>query len=134
MEYLPLYPMNYWKLISPRFLIKWCSCGKEKDIQACHHLKGNNRAIIKFSNRKDNLQVLRVKKYLKSLDLTEWDFPASPPPLPTPPVNPFSEFAVLAVNWATAVTNQQRVCKFFFLIGTFVKTNSNLMCGSFLLL
>ena len=25
---------------------------------------------------------------------------------------------------------QQRVCKFLFLIGTFVKTNSNLMCGS----
>ena len=44
----------------------------------------------------------------------------------------FSEFVVLAVNWAITVTNnQQRVCKIMFLIRTFVKTNSNLMCGSF---
>ena len=31
--------------------------------------------IIKLSNRKDNLQILRVTKDLKSLDLTELDFP-----------------------------------------------------------
>ena len=42
----------------------------------------------------------------------------------------FSEFVVLAVNWATAVTNNEFV-SFLFLIETFVKTNSNLMCGSF---
>ena len=46
-----------------------------KDIQACHRLKDNDRVIIKFSNRKDSLQVLHVKKDLKSLDLTELDFP-----------------------------------------------------------
>ena len=46
-----------------------------KDIQACHRLKDNDRAIIKFSNRKDSLQVLRVKKDLKSLEPTELDFP-----------------------------------------------------------
>ena len=45
------------------------------DIQACHRLKDNDWVIIKFSNRKDNLQVLRVKKELKYLDLTELDFP-----------------------------------------------------------
>ena len=46
-----------------------------KDIQACHRLKDHDRAIIKLSNRKDSLQVLRVKKDLKSLDLTELYFP-----------------------------------------------------------
>ena len=43
----------------------------EKDIQACHRLKDNDRAIIKLSNREDNLQVFRVKKDVKSLDPTE---------------------------------------------------------------
>ena len=33
-----------------------------------------SRAIVKFSNRKDSLQILHVKKDLKSLDLTELDF------------------------------------------------------------
>ena len=46
-----------------------------KDIQACQCLKDNDRVIIKFSNRKDSLQVLHVKKDLKSLDPTELDFP-----------------------------------------------------------
>ena len=45
----------------------------------------------------------------------------------------FSGFVVLAVNWATTVTNNQFV-SFLFLIETFVKTNSNLICGSFLLM
>ena len=45
-----------------------------KDIQACHRVKGNDRVIIKFSIRKDSLQVLRVKKDPKSLDPTELDF------------------------------------------------------------
>ena len=45
-----------------------------KDIQAYHCLKGNNRSIVNFSNRKDSLQVLCVKKDLKSLDVTELDF------------------------------------------------------------
>ena len=45
-----------------------------KENQACHSLKDNDRAIVKFSNRKDSLQVLRVKKDLKSLDPTELGF------------------------------------------------------------
>ena len=48
---------------------------ERKDIQARHCLKDNDRVIIKLSNRKDSLQVLRVKKDLKSLDQTELDFP-----------------------------------------------------------
>ena len=47
---------------------------ERKEIQACHRLKDNDRAIVKFSNRKDILQVLRVKKDLKSLDPTELGF------------------------------------------------------------
>ena len=43
-----------------------------KDIEACHH---NDQAIVKFSYRKGSLQVLRVKKDLKSMDPTELDFP-----------------------------------------------------------
>ena len=46
-----------------------------KEIQACHRVKDNDRVIIKFSIRKDSLQVLRVKKDPKSLDPTELDFP-----------------------------------------------------------
>ena len=46
-----------------------------KHIQACHRLKDNDRAIVKFSNRKESLQIPRVKKELKSLDPTELDFP-----------------------------------------------------------
>ena len=45
-----------------------------KDIHACHGLKDNDKVIIKFSNKKDSLQVLLVKKDLKSLDPTELDF------------------------------------------------------------
>ena len=47
---------------------------EEKDIQACHRLKDNDKVIIKFNNRKDSLQVLCVKKDLKSSDPTELDF------------------------------------------------------------
>ena len=48
---------------------------EEKDIQACHRLKNNDRAIIKLINRKDIPKVLYVKKYIRSLDPTEFDFP-----------------------------------------------------------
>ena len=40
----------------------------EPDVQACHHLKGKERTIVKFINRKDCLKILRVKKDLNSLD------------------------------------------------------------------
>ena len=39
---------------------------KGKDIQEYHRLKDNDTAIIKQSNRKDSLQVLCIKKDLKS--------------------------------------------------------------------
>ena len=48
---------------------------EEKDIQACHRLKDNDRVIAKFGTRKDSLQVLRVKKDLQSLDPSELDRP-----------------------------------------------------------
>ena len=47
----------------------------ERDVQACHDLKEKERTIVKFDNRKDCLQILRVKKELESLDPTELDFP-----------------------------------------------------------
>ena len=43
----------------------------------------------------------------------------------------FTEFVVLAVNWATTFTNNEFVR--FFLIKDFVKTNKNLMGDSFLI-
>ena len=48
---------------------------EEKDVQACHCSKDSDSVIIKLSDRKDSLQVLRIKKDLKSLEPTELDFP-----------------------------------------------------------
>ena len=64
--------MIHWILL---FLDKIGVHVEGKDIQECHPLKDNDRVIIKFSDRKDSFQVLHVKKDLKSLDLTELDFP-----------------------------------------------------------
>ena len=47
----------------------------ERDVQACQCLKQKERTIVKFVNSKDCLQILTVKKELKSLDLTELHFP-----------------------------------------------------------
>ena len=47
----------------------------EQDVQACHRLKERERTIVKFANRKDCLQILRVKKELKSIDPTDLEFP-----------------------------------------------------------
>ena len=35
----------------------------DRDIQACHCLKDKDRTIVKFTNRKDCLQILRVKRH-----------------------------------------------------------------------
>ena len=47
----------------------------DRDIQACHRLKDKNRAIVKFTNRKDCLRILRVKRQLKGLDPAAVDLP-----------------------------------------------------------
>ena len=47
----------------------------ERNVQACQHLKAKERIIVKLVNRKDCLQILRVKKELKSLDPTELQCP-----------------------------------------------------------
>ena len=47
----------------------------QRDIQACHRIK-NNKTILKLSNRKDCLQVLRAKKRLKDLDGTMLNLPS----------------------------------------------------------
>ena len=46
----------------------------DQDVQACHCLTEKERAIDKFVNRKDGLQILGMKKELKSFDPTESDF------------------------------------------------------------
>ena len=51
--------------------------GVEVDERDIHCLKEKERTIVKFANRKYCLQILRVKKDLKSLDPTELDFPES---------------------------------------------------------
>ena len=58
----------------PRFFGKLGVHVGGKEIQACKHLKDSERAIFKFSNRKDSFQTLRVKKDFKCLDPTELDF------------------------------------------------------------
>ena len=47
----------------------------DRDIQACHRLKDKDRAIVKFTNRNDCLQILRVKRKLKGPDPAAVDLP-----------------------------------------------------------
>ena len=46
----------------------------ESDIQACHRLWEKDKTIVKFVNRKDCTNILRVKKDLKDLDSTKLSF------------------------------------------------------------
>ena len=48
---------------------------KPDDIEACHMLCNDKKAIVNFSKRKLCQQVLRVKKDLKNIDPSEFDFP-----------------------------------------------------------
>ena len=47
----------------------------KQNVQACHYLKEKQIIIVKFVNRTDCLQILRIKKELKSLDPTMLEFP-----------------------------------------------------------
>ena len=47
----------------------------ERYIQTYYRLKEKEKSIVKFVNRKDCLQILRLKKELKFLDPRELDFP-----------------------------------------------------------
>ena len=47
----------------------------DRDIQACHHLKNQDQTVVNFTNRKDYLQILRVKRQLKGLDPLAVDLP-----------------------------------------------------------
>ena len=47
----------------------------DRDIQASHRLKYKYRTIVKFTNRKDLLRILRVKSQLKGLDPARMDLP-----------------------------------------------------------
>ena len=47
----------------------------DRDIQACHRLKDKDQTIVKFTNRKDCLRILRVKRQLKGLDPSAVDLP-----------------------------------------------------------
>ena len=47
----------------------------DRDIEACHRLKDKYQTIVKFTNRKDCLRILRVKRQLKGLDPSAVDLP-----------------------------------------------------------
>ena len=47
----------------------------DRDIQACYRLRDKDRTIVKFTNRKDCLPTLRVKRQLKGLDPSVVDLP-----------------------------------------------------------
>ena len=47
----------------------------DHDIQACHRLKDKDQTVVKFTNRKDCLRILRVKRQLKGLDPAAVDLP-----------------------------------------------------------
>ena len=46
----------------------------ERDIKACNRLREKNRTIVKFVNRKDCTNILRVKKNLKHLNPSKLPF------------------------------------------------------------
>ena len=46
----------------------------ERDMQACHRYREKDRTILKFVNRKDFTNILRVKKNLKHLDPSKLSF------------------------------------------------------------
>ena len=46
----------------------------ERDMQACHRYREKGRTILKFVNRKDFTNILRVKKNLKHLDPSKLSF------------------------------------------------------------
>ena len=46
----------------------------KREIQACHRLREKGRMIIKFVNRKDCTNILRVKKDLNTLIHLNWPF------------------------------------------------------------
>ena len=48
---------------------------KPDDIEACYRLYSNIKTIVKFSKCKVCQQVLRLKKELKNIDPSEFDFP-----------------------------------------------------------
>ena len=47
----------------------------DRDIQVCHRLKDKYQTIVKFTNGKDCLRILRVKRQLKGLDPSAVDLP-----------------------------------------------------------
>ena len=47
----------------------------KRDIQSCHRLHDKDRTIVKFSNRKDSLLILRSKKQLKELSSADLGLP-----------------------------------------------------------
>ena len=47
----------------------------DRDIQRCHHMKDKDQTIVKFTNRKNCLRLLRVKRQLKGFDLAAMDLP-----------------------------------------------------------
>ena len=47
----------------------------KRDIQSCHRLHDKDRTIVKFSNRKDSLLILRSKKQLKELNSADLGLP-----------------------------------------------------------
>ena len=47
----------------------------DRDIQRCHHMKDKDQTIVKFTNRKVCLRLLRVKRQLKGFDLAAMDLP-----------------------------------------------------------
>ena len=49
---------------------------KEENVEACHRIKqGSDRTIIKLSRRKDCPQIMKVKRDLRNMDLSETGLP-----------------------------------------------------------
>ena len=47
----------------------------DRDIKVCHRLKDKDQTIVDFTNRKDCLRILRVKRQVKGFDPSAVELP-----------------------------------------------------------
>ena len=74
LEYLKVFQQMIWKKLFLKFWRK-LDIVPAKDIDACHPVGKQVRAILKFLKRKDFQQVLSVKKDIQKITSTDLDLP-----------------------------------------------------------
>ena len=91
-----------------------------RDIQACHRLKDKDQIIVKFTNRKDFLRILRVKRQLKGLDLAAVDLPEGTKIFVNESLSPYYRGIW---NKCKKLRDKQKVHQYYTINGNVVKQN-----------